>query len=494
MQKERALIVDDDPIVRDILADILANLCGFKIYTASNGLEALEVLKNNECDIIFTDLNMPKLGGMDFLKETIKNYPSIPVVMITGISTIDTAVAAMKEGASDFIIKPFQIDKVVSVAQRIIGEKKLLKKLDDKSDQESSIKRINAELFKKLQEINILQSLSLELDGIYNNKDIYEKISDMAKRLLPVKCSFFGLVDGDVIKIQTPDFHKREIKITASLNELVIKRKKYSIISFDGTELTKKGSNDHHEILLIPFTLKDEVFAVLGIYDKADKTSFTEDEIAIIQTFAKKASLRIENNALYEVFYNNLINTLKSLVISIEARDSYTKQHSERVAIYSLQVADIMGLSEEDKDAIRFGGYLHDIGKIGVRDIVLLKPDKLDDEEQKEIRQHPIIGDEIVKPIRFFPKERELIRYHHERFDGKGYPDGLAGDEIPLHVRILSVADAYDAMTSSRPYRPAKSHKMAIEELIKNASLQFDPLVIKAFLQTSVGKGNGYEN
>ncbi len=489
MEKEKALIVDDDPIVRDILADILSSICGFRIDTATNGLEALENLRNKKYDIIFTDLNMPKLGGMDFLKESIKSHPSIPVVMITGISTVDTAVAAMKEGASDFIIKPFQIDKVVTIAERIIGERKLLSKRNADTDQEASIKRINAELFKKLQEINILQSLSLELDGIYNNKDIYEKISDMATRLLSVKHAFFGILDGGCLNIvQSTEFQKKEIKINGSLYENVIKRKSCSIILYDGSE-PYNGFCSNKEILFIPFTLKDEVFAILGLYDKPDQTAFTDDEIAIIQTFAKKASLRIENNALYEVFYNNLINTLKSLVISIEARDSYTKQHSERVAIYSLQIAEVMGLPDEDRDAIRFGGYLHDIGKIGVRDIVLLKPDRLSQEEEAEIRLHPVKGDEIVKPIRFFPKERDLIRYHHERFDGSGYPDGLAGDSIPLYVRILSVADAYDAMTSSRPYRPAKEHEVAIQELIKNSGIQFDPEAVNAFLQTPIGKG-----
>lgn len=489
MQKEKALILDDDPVVRDILADILSGICGFKIGTAANGLEGLESLRKDEYDIIFTDLNMPKLGGMDFLKESIKYYPSIPVVMITGVSTIDAAVSAMKEGASDFIIKPFQIDKVISVAERIIGERKLLKLASSDINQEASIKRINAELFKKLQEISVLQSLSLELDGIYNNKEIYERIVEMAAKLITVKHAFFAIVEGDCLKIvQSTGLEKKEIKINGSFYENVIKRKSYSIISYDGSG-PFNGLSLHTEILFIPFTLKDEVFAILGLYDKADQKAFSDDEIAIILTFAKKASLRIENNALYEVFYNNLINTLKSLVISIEARDSYTKQHSERVAIYSLQIANVMNLADEEKDAIRFGGYLHDIGKIGVRDTILLKPDKLTEEEDAEIKLHPIKGDEIVKPIRFFPKERDLIRYHHERFDGTGYPDGLRGENIPLNARILSVADTYDALTSSRPYRSARNHDFTIQEIKRCMGSQFDSEIVRAFLQTPAGKG-----
>ncbi len=494
MRKEKALIVDDDPIIREVLSDILSGICGFDTDTAVDGLEGLKKLHDIPYDIVFTDLSMPHLGGIDLLKETVKTRPSIPVVMITGISTVDAAVNAMREGAKDFIIKPFQIDKVVSVAERIIGEKKLLKEIATDLTKEESIKRINAELFKKLQEISILHSLTVELDGIYNNKEIYEKIVEMAVKLLPVKHTFFAMVEGDVIKIlHSTGLCCTELKIRGSIFEGVIKSRNYSII-FNESGGIFTGLSPHSEILLIPFTLKDEVFALLGLYDKTDNSAFTEEEIAIILTFTKKASLRIENNALYEVFYNNLINTLKSLVIGIEARDSYTKQHSERVAIYSLQIADVIGLSDEDKDAIRFGGYLHDIGKMGVRDTILLKPGKLTTEEMSEIRLHPLKGDEIIRPIRFFPKERELIRYHHEWFNGNGYPDGLAGYEIPFIARILSVADAYDAMTSSRPYRGARSHDYTVKELKRCMKTQFDPEIVKAFFQTPAGKGrnNGH--
>jgi putative nucleotidyltransferase with HDIG domain len=494
MQKEKALIVDDDPIIREVLSDILSGICGFETDTAVDGLDGLNKLRNNPYDIVFTDLSMPHLGGIDLLKESVKEYPSIPVVMITGISTVDTAVNAMREGAKDFIIKPFQIEKVISVAERVIGEKKLLKQMASDVSKEESIQRINAELFKKLQEISILHSLTLELDGIYNNKELYEKIVEMAAKLLAVKHSFFALVEGNRLKIiHSTGLGSLELKIRGSILEDVIKCKSYSIIFSRGADLFK-GLSPHSEILLIPFTLKDEVFAILGLYDKADNSAFTEEEIAIILTFAKKASLRIENNALYEVFYNNLINTLKSLVISIEARDSYTKQHSERVAIYSLQIADVIGLRDDDKDAIRFGGYLHDIGKMGVRDTILLKPSKLTPKEMAEIKLHPLKGDEIIKPIRFFPKERELVRYHHERFDGSGYPDGLAGYEIPLVARILSVADAYDAMTTSRPYRDAIEHSLTLKELKRCMGTQFDQEIVRAFLQTPAGKGrnNGH--
>ncbi|MEW6417004.1 MAG: HD domain-containing phosphohydrolase [Nitrospirota bacterium] len=490
--KGRILIVDDDPTVRDFLSDILSNIGGYKADIAFNGLDGIEKIKNNEYDIVFTDLTMPKMNGMDMLKEAKDFNPFIPVVVITGFSSIETAITAMKEGACDFITKPFKIDKVISIADRIIGERRLLSSIAIKGDYEASIGRLNAELYKKLQEISILQSVSTELDGLYDNREIYEGIVEMTSRLLMVKETSFGIVENDCLKIKgSTGPCRKKIPIANNFLENVIKTKEYYMASFgeinplNRTPLTSP-------FLSIPLTINNEVFGILNVSNKADGTTFMDDEIYLALTFAKKAALRIENNALYEVLYSNLIDTLKSLVISIEARDMYTKHHSERVTSYSLEIADVMNLSEYDKDVIKFGGYLHDIGKIGVRDTVLLKPDRLSDEEMTEIMQHPVIGDNIMKPIKFFPKEKELIRHHHEGFDGKGYPDGIAGNDIPLIVRILTVADAFDAMTSSRPYRESRTYAYAIEELKRCSNTQFDGEVVRAFLQTPSGMGKKY--
>ncbi|HAM52153.1 MAG TPA: hypothetical protein DCP92_16230 [Nitrospiraceae bacterium] len=494
MTEGTILIVDDDPVVRDVLLDILSDIGSYKTDVAVDGLDAVEMLKNNDYDIVFTDLTMPRLTGMDLLRETKRINPTLPVVVITGFTTIDNAITAMKEGARDFITKPFKVDKVISTAQRIIGEKKLLGKFAVKENYEASIGRLNAELFKKLQEIALLQSTSTELDEIYDNREIYDTIVAMASKLLMVHEVSFGIVENGSIKIKSAlRTTATSLPLAGTIFEKVVSSKHYSIASF-GEVNPLSGIPLTSPFFSIPFIIHNEVFGILSLSNKSDGTAFTEDEIYLALTFAKKASLRIENNALYEVFYNNLINTLKALVMSIEARDSYTKQHSERVTAYALQIADVMHLSEEDKNSIQFGGYLHDIGKIGVRDTVLLKPDMLTEEEMAEIMLHPVIGDNIIKPIRFFPKERELILYHHERFDGKGYPAGLAGEQIPLCVRILTVADTYDAMTSSRPYRTARTHAFAIEELRRCSGSQFDGQVVLAFLQTPAGRGEAHGN
>lgn len=489
MVKGKILIVDDDSTVRDVLSDILRKVGGYFTDVASNGAEGLEKVSNTEYDVVFTDIMMPVMNGIDFLREAKSFNPSLPFIVITGFPSIDNAINVMKEGASDFITKPFKVDSVIAVTERILSEKRILSGISTKGDYDMSIERLNSELFKRLQKIAILQSISTELESLTNNNEVYEKIVEMASRLLMVKEVSFGIVVNGILKIKKAiGARECDISIPGSIFEHVLSKRDYYIAQF-GEMNPYTGTPLSSSFFSIPLTINNDIFGILNLSDKADGTSFTDDDISLALTFAKKMAQRIENNALYEVSYNNLINTLKSLIISIEARDSYTKQHSERVTFYALEIAEVMNLSPEEKDAIRFGGYLHDIGKIGVRDTILLKPGKLSEEEMAEIRLHPVIGDNIIAPLKFFPKERELIRYHHESFDGNGYPDGLAGQKIPIIARILAVADTYDALTSSRPYRTARSHEFAVEELKRCSNLQFDSDVVCAFLQTSTGKG-----
>jgi len=491
MNSPKVLVVDEDPMIRDALAEILSSVGGYVTDVAMNGSEGIEKIKGNPYDIVFTDLTMPQVNGMDLLRETRKINSDLPVVVVTGFSTIENAVAAMKEGAYDFITKPFKIQQVISLTKRIIGERRQLNDVTVKENQKASIDRLNAELFSKLQEISIFQSLSTELDGLHNNKDIYERIVEMVTRLLAVKEASFGILENGYLKIKSAiGTRTQNIPIHGSIFEKVLDNRSYY--------LAKCGEiNPHSEtfitssFLTIPLSLNREVFGLLNLAERSDGTAFSEDEIYLAMNFAKKAALRIENNALYDILYNNLVNALKSLVITIEARDPYTRHHSERVTTYSLEIAEVMHLSEEDKDAIRFGGYLHDIGKIGVRDTILLKPDRLTPEEVEEIRLHTVIGDNIMKPLNFFDREKPLIRNHHERIDGRGYPDGLTDDQIPLIVKIIAVADSYDAMTSSRPYRKARSHEFALEEMVRCSNTQFDADVVRAFLNTPSLRSKG---
>jgi len=179
---------------------------------------------------------------------------------------------------------------------------------------------------------------------------------------------------------------------------------------------------------------------------------------------------------------------IQSLVRIVEAKDPYTRGHSERVSGYAAKIAAQMGCSQESVESLKQIAVLHDVGKLGIRDEILNKPGKLSAEEWEIIRQHPIIGEEILKPVSLSPEMLAIVRGHHERFDGTGYPDGLTGEVTDLFTQILAVADAYDAMTSSRAYRLALRMEDAIAELEKNKGTQFNPKVVEAFLQVLQGE------
>jgi len=424
------------------------------------------------------------MNGMDFLQKSKEIAPSVPVVILTGLSSMEVAVFAMRKGASDFLTKPFTIDKIIQTAKRVLGEWKLYGRLVSKQGSDESLKILNAELFKRLHEIGALHSIGVEVDGCYDNRDICSRVAQMAAKLLAVQESFFGIIDGERLDIRSSvGINGAFFPISGHISDTVVRGRRYYIADI-GKPHPYTGVSLTSQFLAIPCLVGNDVFGILNLSGKADSASFTEDEIFIAINLARKISSKIENNALYEVFFNNVAATMKSIITMVGARDSYTKEHSDRVTMYSVEIANAMGISSEEINTLRFGGILHDIGKIGVRDTVLLKPGKLSSEEMNEVQLHAIIGDEIVKPINFFEGERKIIRHHHERYDGKGYPDGIGGADIPTIVRILTVTDAYDAMTSHRPYRRALSIQAATEELKRCAGTQFDPAVVDVFKAT----------
>lgn len=175
-------------------------------------------------------------------------------------------------------------------------------------------------------------------------------------------------------------------------------------------------------------------------------------------------------------------DVIYTLALAIEANDPYTRGHSERVAEYGARIAERMGLLNEQVDVIRNAGILHDIGKIGISETILQKPGALTDTERIAVQEHPAIGEKICKPLRSANLLLTVIRHHQERFDGDGYPDRLSGEEIPIEARIIAVADAYDAMTSPRPYRPPMSQRQVTSTLRRDAGNQWDPDVVESFL------------
>ncbi len=211
--------------------------------------------------------------------------------------------------------------------------------------------------------------------------------------------------------------------------------------------------------------------------DITDRRKLEEERTTYLQNLEEKVAEL--TGKLQDLF----ISSMTSLVNALEAKDPYTKGHSLRACNMSVEIAEhIYGIAKESKE-IELAGKLHDIGKVGVRETILNKPGRLSDEEFSHIKEHPVIGERILMPIDKLRPIGTIIRHHHERLDGKGYPDGLAGEEIPACSRILAIVDSYDAMTSARPYRSPMTPENAAEEIRKNLGTQFDPEFGKTFLE-----------
>jgi putative nucleotidyltransferase with HDIG domain len=219
----------------------------------------------------------------------------------------------------------------------------------------------------------------------------------------------------------------------------------------------------------------------------SSSAGFSEAEVRRARRIADQVALALANTRLVERLNSMSWGTLDTLARSIDAVSPWTAGHSERVTRLGLAVGRQLGLSAEQLDQLHRGGLLHDVGKIGVPTSILDKPGKLDDAEFAAVRAHPVIGARILEPIHAYADVIPIVRHHHERFDGTGYPDKLAGEGIPYLARVLSVADVYDALVSHRPYRDGWKHEAAVAYIDQRASIEFDPDVVAAFLALVAG-------
>jgi putative nucleotidyltransferase with HDIG domain len=228
---------------------------------------------------------------------------------------------------------------------------------------------------------------------------------------------------------------------------------------------------------------KNRLIGIVGLGAKISGRDFEADELRLLGALVDLAAVSIETAHLLEKTRKNYAGLVRALISAIEAKDKFTRGHTERVTRYAATLADEVGLDEDQRQNLLFGAVLHDVGYLGVPEEILRMPNGITEEQLAELRRHPLIGAKILKDIPFLKKATDAVRHHHENYDGSGYPDGLAGDHIPLIARIVAVVDAFDAITTDRRYRKASSKEEAVEEIRKNRGKQFDPAIADAFIR-----------
>ncbi len=348
------------------------------------------------------------------------------------------------------------------------------------------------------QKVSELTSLAEVTQAITTSLDINEVLNMMVDTIAKI----IG-IDICSIKLLDPATNKMSVKISRGLGEEYIKKsptrpgegvsgraiKDRVPVIIEDVDTDERVEPDHvirsigvKSIISIPLITNVSALGVLNLYTK-EKRVFTEDERRLLGIFANQAAGAIENARLFHSLRENYLNTIQALSMAIDAKDQYTHGHSKRVSEIAASVGRAYGLDDNELDLLKYASDLHDIGKIGISEVIIGKKSKLTVDEYDMIKSHPIVGETIIQPVPFLKEVCPIIRHHHERYDGYGYPDGIKGDEIPELARILHLADAFDAMTSDRPYRKALSNEVAIQEVKKHCGTQFDPRVVAAFLK-----------
>lgn len=447
---EKILVIDDDIVNLKIAEHVLEK--DYTVVCAKSGFEGIDILKSDNIDLVLLDLYMPDMSGMDVLTKIREDesISGVKVVILTSSGMKTDVTEAIRLGALDFIKKPFfpnefleRIKRVLQIAKKdnilVVDDDKMnlaivQKMLGIRYDVAcvSSGREAIAYLNTNIPSMILLDLHMPEMNGL----EVLEKIREQD-----------NLADIPVVFLTADNDRKTEI------------------------DIFKAGAMDFIQKPFVAEVVIQRISRILELYHYQKSLKREVDK--------KTEELRESNRRVTNV----LSQMIMALGSAIDAKDVYTNGHSERVAKYSGEIARRMGKSTQEINDIYYIGLLHDIGKIGIPDYIINKAGKLTEEEYELIKNHPNIGAEILSSITEMPGISFGAHWHHERFDGKGYPDGLAGEDIPEVARIICVADAYDTMTSKRVYRDVLPQKVARDEILKGRGTQFDPVIADYMLE-----------
>lgn len=373
--------------------------------------------------------------------------------------------------------------------QLMLGPEKIKELVGAENDEIAILARTFSEVTSRLEENvknlettkktlhAVLSKVGQGLSSMQNIDTFLDLIIETVTEALNAKIGVLMLVDQDKKSLFVKSVYGVELKgaiVRFKIDEVIfgsVLKTKYPLI-------IPKISNEEHGVrghahlfdspsMCAPLVLHEQVLGVITVSGRRTNDNFKEEEMNLLYNLALQTAVAIENSTLNQNAEQTYFETISALALAVDAKDTYSRGHLDRVAQYSVMIANQMKLNQEEVKTLRDAARIHDIGKIGVTDLVLLKPGPLNDEEWVMMKRHPEIGEGIIKPIQSLRNLCDIVRHHHEKLDGSGYPDGLKGDEITKLVRILTVADIFDALTTDRPYRKGFPHEQALDELRK---------------------------
>lgn len=485
----RILVVEDDPALARLLKRVLTYHTA-AVTTVCSGREALDAIAAYAFDAVATDISLPDMSGIELIARLREAAPAAGIVAITGFVDVDVAVQAMKAGADDFLGKPFNaeilwhvLDKaMIARQQRIDAERaKAYRRLaytdaltgspnrrfiDEFLDGALTAARSNgAPLTVAYLDIDNFKLLNDYLGHRYGDEVLRRVAEALGAHVTPP--AQFARFGGDEFLAVFPGQAVVEI---ATIMEGV----RAAVARIEVLSGTRRA---------LPLRLSCGLAAFHGYEPARDLIAEAEDSMYLDKSLASGPSAGAALDAADPAFNLASMKALRSLVKAIDRRDSYTRFHSDHATQLAIALAQSLGFDDMDLRALTLGGPIHDLGKIVVPDDILRKPGPLTLEERRTMEEHPLMGAAITAAVTDIDTVVAIVRHHHEHFDGSGYPGGLARTEIPLATRLFSIADAFSAMTTDRPYRKSLTFEAAIAEIRHGAGTQFDPDLAVEFVR-----------
>lgn len=495
MRDDSILIVDDEPEIRSMIAEMVQSF-GYDCVMASNGYEALELIRNNNFDIIISDISMPGLDGLELMKQAREALPDTSFLIVTGYSEDYSYDRVIGDGANDFILKPFTVHELRAKLNRILKERSL-------AEENKRLMKRHLALNEKL---STLLAVAGDLSSVLDFDRLFPLIIHKVTEAIGAERTSLYIIDWDRGEIWTKvaeQVGEIRVPLGQGISGTVAETGETLNVT-DAWELpyfNRDFDIKHHfrtrAVLCMPINNRSgERIGVIQVINKVGGGHFDKDDENLLKGLSAQVAIALENAFLMEELGISFESSIRTLSATVDAKHPLTAGHSQRVTEYALMIAREMNLDEREQEVIKYAGLLHDIGKIGIPDKVLLKNGPFTPEEQAEMNSHTVKTKTILEKFHFPKALRrvpEIAAYHHEKVNGQGYPEGLTGDELPLGSKILAVADVFDALTSRREYPKYHSEETltcepmplsrAISILKEEAGIQFDPEVVDAFLQ-----------